>query len=418
MDCLPDLTDSADPERLARQMRRLVEVSVTLNSTLDPSQLLRFIIRTAAELLECESASILLYDEKTGDLNFISAAAESEKLAEIPVPLEGSIAGEIFRDNKPYLNNDVRSDPKHFAQVGEKIQFQPRSLLGVPMCIRERATGVLEAVNKRMGGFSAEDMKILTVIASQAAVAIQNARLVQALQNAYNELSRIDKIKSDFMAVASHELRTPLGVILGYATFLKEEAQGELSAHASMVLNSAVKMRALVEAMTNMNLLRMGSLDLQLQTVAMQQILQGAYEVVKQSAEAKKQTVKLRMPAYFVNVRVDVEKMRRVFINIFDNAVRFTPEGGTIDVRLAARNHEAWVHVQDNGVGIPQNELINIFREFYQVEDHMTRRHGGLGLGLAIAKGLVEVHKGRIWAESEGKDKGATIVVVVPEEWE
>jgi len=415
MSCLPDLTSNPDAQQVVQQLARLVEVSVTLNSTLDPDQLLRFIIRTAAELLECETASILLYNEKRGELNFISASSESEKLAEIPVPLEGSIAGAIFRENKPYLNNNVDTDPRHFTQVGEKIQFHPRSLVGVPMCIREKTTGVLEAVNKRRGEFTETDMQILAVIASQAAVAIHNARLVQALQNAYNELSRIDKIKSDFMAIASHELRTPLGVILGYASFLKDEAQGELSSHASMVLNSALKMRSLVEAMTNMNLLQMGSLDMQMQAVSMPRIFKAVYEEIAPSLEAKQQKLSFAVPEKVIQVKGDFEKLKRIFINLLDNAVRFTPEGGEITVSLRSHNHEAWVTIKDNGIGIPPSELKDIFREFYQVEDHMTRRYGGLGLGLAIAKGLVAVHKGRIWAESEGSGKGATFKVVLPE---
>ena len=415
MSCLPDLTSNPDVQQVVQQLARLVEVSVTLNSTLDPDQLLRFIIRTAAELLECETASILLYNEKRGELNFISASSESEKLAEIPVPLEGSIAGAIFRENKPYLNNNVDTDPRHFTQVGEKIQFHPRSLVGVPMCIREKTTGVLEAVNKRRGKFTETDMQILAVIASQAAVAIHNARLVQALQNAYNELSRIDKIKSDFMAIASHELRTPLGVILGYASFLQDEAQGELSSHASMVLNSALKMRSLVEAMTNMNLLQMGSLDLQMKAVSMPRILKAVYEEIAPSLEAKRQKLSFAVPEKVIQVKGDFEKLKRIFINLLDNAVRFTPEGGEITINLRSHNHEVWVTIKDNGIGIPPSELKDIFREFYQVEDHMTRRYGGLGLGLAIAKGLVAVHKGRIWAESEGSSKGATFKVVLPE---
>jgi K+-sensing histidine kinase KdpD len=402
-------------QRAVRQLSRLVKVSVTLNSTLDLAQLLRFIIQTAAELLECEAASILLYDEKQHELIFTAASGtDPEKLAQIPVPIEGSIAGTIFLKNQPLIINDVEKDPRHYSQVGAQIQFHPRSLLGVPMRIQDRVTGVLEALNKCNGDFSEPDVNILSIIASQAAVAIHNARLVQALQRAYDELSRVDKLKTDFMSIASHELRTPLGVILGYATFLKDEAQGELSEHAERVLNSAIRLRTLVEDLTNMNLLQMGTAKLDLKVTPIQQIIQTIFDEVAPTARAKGQQLILHLPPRSLYVRVDAEKLGSVFTNLLNNAIRFTPDRGKIEVAAQAKPKEVWVYVKDNGVGIPHNELDNIFHEFYQLEDHMRRRHGGLGLGLAIAHDLIELQEGRIWAESEGVGKGATFTVALP----
>lgn len=401
---------------MVSQLSQLVEISVTLNSTLDPYELLRYIIGTAARLLNCEAASILLYDEKHGELHFVSASgSDPNQLAQIPVPLEGSIAGTIFRDNLPLVINDVTNDPRHYTQVGEQIKFSPRSLLGVPMRVRDKVTGVLEALNKRSGDFTNTDIRLLSVIASQAAVAIHNARLVQALQKAYDELSRVDKIKSDFMAIASHELRTPLGVILGYATFLKEEAKGEMSEHASIVLSSALRLRSLVEDLTNMNLLQVGSTRLDLQRIPLQQPVAAACKEIDATAQVKGQKLSLDWPTETIYVLGDAAKLELVFVNLLNNAVRFTPEGGQIAVRLYTLRGEAWVEIQDNGIGIQPDELESVFKEFYQVEDHMRRRHGGMGLGLAIARGLINLHKGRIWAESPGVGQGTTFKVVLPQ---
>jgi signal transduction histidine kinase len=415
MNASPGSLNKTELQSAVRQLSRLVQVSVTLNSTLDPAQLLRFIIQTAAELLDCEAASILLYDEKQHELFFTAASGtDPEKLAQIPVPIEGSIAGTIFSENRPLVINDVDKDPRHYSQVGAQIQFHPRSLLGVPMRIQDRVTGVLEALNKRDGDFSDEDVNILSIIASQAAVAIHNARLVQALQRAYDELSRVDKLKTDFMSIASHELRTPLGVILGYAAFLKEEAQGELSGHAERVLNSAIRLRALVEDMTNMNLLQMGTAKLDLKLVSIQPILQTIFDEVAPTAEAKGQRLTMQLPPQSLIVRADAEKLGLVLTNLLNNAVRFTPEKGEIHVTAKAKRGEVWISVKDSGAGIPHNEMDNIFHEFYQLEDHMIRRHGGLGLGLAIARGLIELQEGRIWAESDGIGKGAAFTVALP----
>ncbi len=415
MDTSPNSLPSTELVQLNRKLNRLVELSVYLNSTLDLDQLLRLIIETAAELLDCEAASILLYDDQKGELSFCSAAgSDPQQLAQIPVPLEGSLAGAIFRENRPLVINDVGKDPRHFSQVGERIQFPPRSLLGVPMCIRERATGVLEALNKRQGEFTPADTRLLSILASQAAVAIQNARLVQALQKAYDELSRIDRMKNDFMAIASHELRTPLGVILGYATFLKDEAQGELSEHARLVFDSALRMRSVIDAMTNMAMLQMGGMDLQLASVPLQPLLQAAVQDVMPAAAEKSQTIRVDLPDQEVTVLADAEKLRKAFANILNNAVRFTQEKGDIQLSLSATPEAARVEIRDNGVGIEAEELENIFKQFYQVEGHMTRRYGGLGLGLAITRGVIELHNGRIWAESAGPEKGSTFIVILP----
>ena len=400
--------------QLVNQLARLTEISVTLNSTLELHALLNFIVQTATQVLDCEEASIMLYDNHRGELLFTASSNSTEQLAQIPVPLEGSIAGTIFRENRALLIADVEKDPRHFAQVGEQINFRPKSLLGVPMLMREKVVGVLEGLNKRNGTFTQRDAYLLSIIASQAAVAINNARLHAEIQNAYEELSRVDKIKSDFMAIASHELRTPLGVILGYATFLKEDAQGELSAHADMVLTSALKLRSLVEEMTNMNLLRIGTLDLQKTSAVLQQIIARAHEEITSTAKAKNQFVTLDIPKNPINVFVDSAKIERVFSNLLNNAVRFTPNGGNITIKTLVKNNENWTQIKDTGIGIPKAELKKIFQEFYQVEDHMTRRFGGMGLGLAIAKGIVDMHKGRIWAESEGIGMGASFYVVLP----
>jgi K+-sensing histidine kinase KdpD len=282
------------------------------------------------------------------------------------------------------------------------------------MLMRDKVTGVLEGLNKRNGTFTQKDAYLLSIIASQAAVAVNNARLHAEIQNAYDELSRVDKIKSDFMAIASHELRTPLGVILGYATFLKEDTQGELSTHADMVLTSALKLRSLVEEMTNMNLLRVGTVDLQKNFSIVQQIISRAYEEISATAKAKNQVVTLELPQEAISINVDSVKIERVFSNLLNNAVRFTPNGGEIAIKLVQKNNEVWTQINDTGIGIPKADLKKIFQEFYQVEDHMTRRFGGMGLGLAIAKGIVDVHNGRIWAESEGIGMGADFYVVLP----
>jgi len=415
---MPDPNPKLKPDLryMAEQLARLIEVSVTLNSTLNLNELLRFIISTAAEIIDCESVSILLYDEKRERLVFAAATgSDPKRLAETPVPLDSSLAGAIFRENKIISLSDVKNDARHYNMVSRHVDFEVHNILGVPMRIKDKPTGVLEALNKRDGDFDESDADILSVIASQAAVAINNTRLVKALQDAYNELRAADQLKTNFLALASHELRTPLGVIIGYATFLQEESPSdELSDHAKQVLNAAMQMRVLVDAMTNLNMLRSKEMVIHRQVIPMQKILLGAYAEVKRLADAKGHKVTLALPENPIPVKCDPDKLTSAFVNLLDNAVRFTPDGGKITIGATAKPGEVLVWVQDSGKGIPEGELKKIFQEFFQIEPHTTRKHGGMGIGLSIAKGLIEAHGGKIWAESPGLGKGATIKVLLP----
>jgi signal transduction histidine kinase len=412
---MPAPKPKPDLRYMAEQLARLIEVSVTLNSTLNLDELLRFIIRTAAEIICCESVSILLYDEKRERLVFAAATgSDPKRLSETPVPLDNSLAGRVFRENKIISLSDVKNDPRHFSVVSRHVDFEVHTLLGVPMCIKDKPVGVLEALNKQDGIFDDSDADILAVIASQAAVAINNARLVKALQDAYNELRAADQLKSNFLALASHELRTPLGIIIGYASFLQEESPSELSDHAKQVLNAAMQMRVLVDAMTNLNLLRSKDMIMHRQVFPVQEILRRAFEEVKRLAEAKGQQIDLALPETPIPVKCDPEKLTSAYVNLLDNAVRFTPEGGRITIGAKAQPGEVLTWVQDSGKGIPEGELKKIFQDFFQIEPHTTRKHGGMGIGLSIAKGLIEAHGGKIWAESPGLGKGATIKVLLP----
>jgi putative nucleotidyltransferase with HDIG domain len=173
-------------ERMLQRMERLMEINIMLNSTLELDQVLDLIIVKAIEMLDCEAGSILLYSKEKDCLLFsASTTANSKALTEILIPLTDSLAGAIFTKNTPLVVNDVTDDVRHNTSVAAQVNFRTRSLLGVPMRIQDRVMGVLEALNKKQGVFAEEDVKILTAIASQAAVAIENAQLVKALQESY-----------------------------------------------------------------------------------------------------------------------------------------------------------------------------------------------------------------------------------------
>ncbi|NOH01689.1 MAG: GAF domain-containing sensor histidine kinase [Chloroflexi bacterium] len=394
---------------------RLVEMSVTLNSTLDLEALLQLITSTATELLDCEAASILLYDERNPRLYFAAATgSDPAQLAEIPVPIDNSIAGTIFRTNQPLILNDVEDDPRHYQIVSEHVKIKIHSLLGVPMPIKDRVVGVLEAINKRNGDFDESDSITFSVLAAHAAIAINNARLLRATQQALNKVRETNQIKTNFLSLASHELRTPLGIIIGYATFLQEESKGILSEHANQVLSAATEMRALLDQMNNLTLLQTDEMELRPSKVSVQDVLNFALDEVKYLASRRDLQLVLAFQEDPIFVNVDPEKTILAFVNLINNAVRFSNDGGEITVGAVQQGDQVLAWVQDKGKGIPVDKLRKIFEEFYQIEPPNTRSYGGLGIGLSIAKGLVEAQGGKIWAESEGLGKGATLKVLLP----
>ncbi len=404
-----------DLETQPQQLKRLVELSVTLNSTLDLDALLQLITATATELLDCEGASILLYDEKNTRLYFAAAtASDPKKLAEIPVPIDNSLAGTIFRTNRHMILNNVEEDPRHYSLASEHIKFKVKSLLGVPMPIKDRTVGVLEAVNKHSGAFDEHDATLLSVAAAHAAIAINNARLLRATQRALEKVQEANQLKSNFLTLASHELRTPLGIIIGYSTFLNQNAKGALSEDTNQVLTAARQMRAILDEMNNLVMLKADEMTLKLQKVAMEDVLVYACEGLQEIALTRKQTLVYAFSEEAHMVNVDIDKTSLALGNIIGNAIRFSPEGSDITLGVKKESNQILAWVDDHGIGIPADKLQKIFGEFYQIEPPNTRHYGGLGIGLTIAKGLIEAQGGKIWAESLGSGMGSTFKILLP----
>jgi signal transduction histidine kinase len=280
---------------------------------------------------------------------------------------------------------------------------------------RNRVIGVLEAVNKRQPPWTQDDLNYLSIIAAQAAVAIEGAQMVAALQKANDELSQLDKLKSDFIAIASHELRTPLGVILGYTSFLQESQDEQVRQLASRVVTSALQLRGIIEDLTNLRYMEQKEGDLHREMIPLGEFLNEIIHDMLPLVEARRHRLQYAPPSPDLQVSIDRTRMGMALTNVLNNALRFTPENGRIIVQADVHNGgEIWVTVTDTGIGLTRDQLDRIFESFYQVEDHMTRHQGGMGIGLSIAKAMVEAHGGRIWASSGGLNHGSTFTITIP----
>lgn len=400
-------------------LERILRISQILTSTLQLEPLLQTITQAAIELTDTEASSIMLVDKNTGELRFEAVSGpKREEVKRVTVPLEGSIAGWIAREGKPLIVPDVRTDPRFYTQVDETTDLETRSILGVPLQVKGEVIGVLEALNKTGDGiFTQDDMHTLSTLAAHAAIAIENARLVTEIQRAYEELSELDQLKSEFVAIASHELQTPLTVILGYASFLKRETTGAASEQVDAVLQSALRLRSLIDDMINLRHIETGEAELELEQLSLNELVTTITAEFASLAEARKQSFNIKLAPQPPMVEADRQKLRLVLANLLSNAVKFTPEGGRIQVEAETKGREVWVSVRDTGIGIPSRERERIFDRFYQVEPSLTRRFEGIGLGLSIAKAMVELHGGRIWMESvEGMGSSFTFALPLPEE--
>ncbi|MCP4609290.1 MAG: HAMP domain-containing histidine kinase, partial [Planctomycetes bacterium] len=235
------------------------------------------------------------------------------------------------------------------------------------------------------------------------------------LQQAYRSLEELDRIKGDFVSIASHELRTPLAVILGYATFLRDNVTGQASEQLEIVFNSAIQLRSLIDDMVNLRHIQTGEVQLQRTIFSFRELMLDVIKEFSDLIAGKQQilTKKFTPDDDPLNIDADRQKVYLILANIVSNAVKFTGEGGRIHINVELKDYKYWIKVIDTGIGIPKAKYEQIFDQFYQVEPSLTRKYQGMGIGLSIAKGMVEVHEGRIWVESV-LGKGCNFTVVLP----
>jgi signal transduction histidine kinase len=295
------------------------------------------------------------------------------------------------------------SDHRIYREVDRLIRFQTRSILAVPLMIKQEPIGVLEAVNK-LGdsNYTGADQASLETLAAQAAIAIENARLMLKLQDANQELVRLDRMKSDFIAIASHELRTPLGLILGHATFLTELVEEQHQDQIEVIIRSAERLKAIVEDLARITHQEEGESRVTHQPFSIGELVISVVGRFGEFAKEKKIELGADVPTSDpLMVEGDREKIEIVLTNLIRNSLIFTDEGGEVGVKAEASDDYVRVFVVDSGIGIPERDADRVFERFYQVESHLTRKHGGMGLGLSIARAMVEMHQGQIWCESK-----------------
>lgn len=386
-------------EQITR-LERIIEISRVLNSRLELKPLLQDIISAAAELTDTTESSVLLVDSKSGDLFFEAAIGiKKYEVERVAVPKE-SIAGWIVENNMPLVIDDVTKEPRWSQKVDEAADFVTRSILGVPLCVKDKVIGAIEVLNKRdEQPFSEDDLSTLTTIAAQAAVAIEKARLFQ---------------QSDQIADVVHELRTPLTSIVGYSKLLLT-AELDPSTHdqfLEVINREASRLGDMVNDFLDLARLESGRARLAYEPVDVRKVIDDAVAVIQPQSEERGLKLLLDVPSTLPPVMGDEKRIKQVMLNLASNAIKYNREGGQVRITASADEGAIQIAVEDTGRGIRPEDMDKLFDKFRRIAETEDSAKG-TGLGLPITKQLVEVHGGQMKVTSEW-GVGSTFAFTLP----
>src|ERR671926_240302 len=356
------------------------------------------------------------------------AGVPLEAFAHFPMPRATDLFGPTFRGEGVVRIADVKLDPrygKNSPYYGMPEGHLPVvSYLAVPVISRSgEVLGGLFFGHPEAGVFTERHARIVEGLAAQAAIAMDNARLFESAQRAraeaerlYREAQESSRLKDEFLATVSHELRTPLTAILGWAHMLRKGEFNDESARRALdtVERNARAQAQLIDDLLDVSRIVTGKLRIDVRPVDTNTFIEAAVEALRPAAEAKGVRLQKVLDTGTVTVSGDPVRLQQVVWNLLSNAIKFTPRGGRVQVRLERVNSHVEIAVSDTGQGIDAEFLPHVFDRFRQADMKTTRQHGGMGLGLAIVRHLVELHGGTVRAESGGEGRGATFTVLLP----
>jgi signal transduction histidine kinase len=403
------------PTNYTPRLHRLLEVCKNLTANLELVPLLSTIVDVASDVTQSEFTLIMAYDAESARLNVFAAPfLLLESLKQEDVPVKTSLAGHVVETLQLMVYHESEKPESHSKIISWEKHQKATSVLAVPLLYKGEAVGVIEVFNKvEKSAYNAQDIDFLEVLAAQAAAAIQNHRLIQKSEQSIQKMLELDSMKNDFIAISSHELRTPLGLIMGHASLLKDKATEEQKADIEVIAKSASRMKDMIEEFGDMEAFTSGMKRIKRERVLIDILVRGVVENLRVMADENKVRLTCEIKQPNLSVEGDNEKLSLGLHHLVKNALQFTNPGGVAKVTAEPLPGFVKLTVIDNGIGIPAEEQKKIFNRFYQAENHLTRRHGGMGLGLSAAKEMIEMHGGKIWVESvEGK--GSRFTVLLP----
>jgi len=390
-------------ERRVETLRRLHDFSRSAYRMTDLQEVLARATQAIAGFTGAERVWFYLYDPNTNRLEAQLPAwnVTAEMAEQLQVSLDArSIAGMVFRTGEPYCSNDLDRDP--YANRGLQASCGARNAVFTPLKTEEETLGVAVAIN-RDAGFFQEEIDAATSFGDLASLLVRNARLYSALTGTVDELRRASRLKDHFLQNVNHELRTPLTAIVGWTDLFADGDVNEETLRRGLrqIRQSSRVLLALIDDLLDLARLDRGALTLQWRPVLLSEVIHRSLDTVRLMADTRGVVMILApLPEPMAPVRADALRLQQVLWNLLANAIQFTPEHGRVVVRVEREAERYLVSVEDDGIGIPESELPHVFERFRQVDGSATRVHAGMGIGLALARLLVELHGGSIWASS------------------
>jgi PAS domain S-box-containing protein len=407
--------------RSVEELKALGDVGQAVSSTLDLDTVLRTIVARATQLAGVDGGSIFEYDAAREEFHARATDGLPEELVgamrATPIRKGEGVLGRMAITREPVAIPDIADTRAYQSGVREKlVKLGYRSLLAVPLLREDHLLGGLAVNRKRAGEFTPEVIGLLKTFATQSALAIQNARLFREIESKSRELETASRHKSEFLANMSHELRTPLNAIIGFSEVLAERMFGEINdkqaEYLADILESGRHLLSLINDILDLSKIEAGRMELEPSEFDLPGAIENTLILVRERAQRRAIRLGRTLDERLGRIRADERKVKQVLLNLLSNALKFTPEGGRIDVRARLSDGVAEISVSDTGVGIAPEDQEAVFEEFRQVGT-ASKKTEGTGLGLAISRKFVELHGGRMWVESE-VGKGSTFTFTLP----
>jgi signal transduction histidine kinase len=411
--------------RSVEELTALGDVSQALGSTLDLETVLQTIVRRANELAGTAGCAIWEYDDGRQEFRLrANHYADERDAAVLPVPggvtvipKGQGVTTEVIDLRRPVQIPDIAAADAYESPIRRPLlEAGHRALLGVPLLREDEVIGVLAVTRKTPGAFAPEIVRLLTTFATQSALAIQNARLFQEIEDKSRQLEVASRHKSEFLANMSHELRTPLNAIIGFSEVLAEGMFGDVNEkqteYLQDILESGRHLLSLINDILDLSKIEAGRMELEATDFDLPSAIENALILVRERASRRGIRLDRTIDERLGSIRADERKVKQVLLNLLSNALKFTPEGGRVDVRAGLRDSMAEISVADTGVGIAPEDQEAVFEEFRQV-GMAARTVEGTGLGLALSRRFIELHGGKIWVKSD-VGVGSTFTFTLP----
>jgi len=410
-----------------RELATTAEVAKSVSFSLEMDAILERSAQLIQERLNACYVGVFL-TERGSDVAVLKKAVYKDKqdaaTRDVRIPLGSkSPVGIAAASGEPKIVQNVRTASEHLKPP---LLMDTKSAAAIPLLVGGSTIGALDLQYRRCDAFDPDTVSLLTTLADQLATGVHNARLYDQQRRTVEHLAEVDRLKTQFLAVMSHELRTPLNTIIGFSKVLLNGLDGPITDRQEQDLTilheSGQHLLSLIQDILDITQINAGKIELEIEQVDVGEIIDNTMDAIQPLIEDKPIALCKEIDPQLPMIQADKRRVRQIMLNLLSNAAKFTQSGKisararlieALNVKGECMEPFVEVSVIDTGIGIPEEKLVQVFEEFTQVDSSSARRFEGTGLGLPITRKLVELHRGRIWVESE-PEEGSVFTFTLP----